>query len=54
MAREIFITNLLKLPEEAYREKFGYLNTSIPYNIFHRNILLAMEKVQEINDKRHF
>lgn len=48
-----YLPNLLKLPEEEYREKFGYLNTSIPYNIFHRNILLAMEKVKEINDKRH-
>ncbi len=53
MARETFITNFLKLPEEEYRKKFGYLNTSIPYNICHRNILLAMEKVKEINDKRH-
>ena len=45
-----YLPNLLKLTEEEYREKFGNLNTSIPYNIFHRNILLAMERAKKVGE----
>ena len=40
------LTNLIKLTEQEYIEVLGYLNTSIPYTVFHRNVLIAMEGLQ--------
>ena len=40
------LTNLIKLTEQEYIEVLGYLNTSIPYTVFHRNVLMAMEGLQ--------
>ena len=41
------ISNLIKLTETEYKDKLGCLNTEIPYRIFHRNILMVMEKNQK-------
>jgi len=41
-----YLPDLVDLSEEGYREKLGHLNTGIPYNTFHRNILIAMERAK--------
>lgn len=41
-----YLPNLIDLSEEKYKEKLGHLNTGIPYNLFHRNALIAMEKAK--------
>ena len=38
---------LAKLTEREYREALDHLNTGIPYPIFHRNVLMAMERNQQ-------
>ena len=45
---EFFIlTKLSKLTELDYKKTLSHLNTGIPYSIFYRNILMAMEHVQD-------
>jgi len=39
-----FLPDLVELSEKGYREKLAHLNTGIPYDIFHRNVLIAMER----------
>ncbi|MCF8067525.1 MAG: hypothetical protein K9L30_02955 [Desulfobacterales bacterium] len=41
-----YLPDLVNLSEESYREKLGHLNTDIPYNLFHRNVLIALERVK--------
>ena len=41
------LSQLVKLTEQAYTEALGHLNTGIPYAIFHRNVLMAMERLQQ-------
>ncbi len=43
-----YLPNLIKMTEEEYGKVLGHLNTCIPYDIFHRNVLLAMEKAKDI------
>jgi len=38
-----YLPNLVKLSEKGYRKMFDQLNTDVPYNIFHRNVMIAME-----------
>jgi epoxyqueuosine reductase QueG len=40
------LPQLAKLTEQEYGEALGHLNTGIPYAIFHRNVLMAMERLQ--------
>ncbi|MBW2123020.1 MAG: hypothetical protein JRH07_14435 [Deltaproteobacteria bacterium] len=40
---------LVELTEKGYREKFGHLNTGIPYHIFHRNVVIAMERARTVS-----
>ena len=42
-----YLPNLAKLSEKGYRKMFDQLNTDIPYNIFHRNVMIAMERAQK-------
>jgi len=37
-------SNLVTLTEQDYHETIGPLNTTIPYTIFRRNVMLAMER----------
>lgn len=41
------LPQLVKLTEQEYRETLGHLNTGIPYPIFHRNVLMAVERLQQ-------
>jgi len=45
-----FLPDLIDLSEEGYREKLGHLNTGIPYNLFHRNVLIAMERAKKVGE----
>ena len=45
-----YLPNLVELSEKGYREMLGHLNTSIPYNIFRRNVLIAMERVKKVGE----
>jgi len=40
------LTKLVKLTEHDYRKTLSHLNTDISYSIFYRNILMAMEHIQ--------
>jgi epoxyqueuosine reductase len=44
-----YLPNLIKLSEAGYNKMLGYLNTDIPYEIFHRNVLMAIERAKQIN-----
>ncbi|MCD6396540.1 MAG: hypothetical protein J7L71_03285 [Spirochaetaceae bacterium] len=37
-----YLPNLVKLTEKEYLNKLGFLGTGISYEIFHRNVLIAM------------
>ncbi len=41
------LPNLIELSEKGYIEKLGHLNTEIPYKLFHRNVLIAMERAKK-------
>ena len=43
-----FLPDLVELSEKGYREKLGHLNTAIPYGLFHRNVLIALEKAKNL------
>ncbi len=45
-----YLPNLVELSEKGYREMLDHLNTSIPYKIFHRNVLIAMERVKKVGE----
>ncbi|MEE8564327.1 MAG: 4Fe-4S double cluster binding domain-containing protein, partial [Atribacterota bacterium] len=40
------LTKLVKLTEHDYKKTLSHLNSGIPYSIFYRNILMAMEHIQ--------
>lgn len=42
-----YLPDLVNLSENRYREKMGHLNTGIPYNLFRRNVLIAMENAKK-------
>jgi len=41
-----YLQELVKLTEKGYRDSLGRLNTGIPYELFHRNVLIAMAHSQ--------
>jgi len=43
-----FLPKLVSLSEEGYKRILGQLNTGIPYSIFHRNVVIAMERAKRI------
>lgn len=42
-----YLPDLIEQTEEGYREVFGRLNTGIPYEMFHRNVLCATENAKK-------
>ncbi|MFZ5518048.1 MAG: epoxyqueuosine reductase [Candidatus Zhuqueibacterota bacterium] len=45
---DFFVLNrLARLTEQEYKKFLGDLKTGIPYGIFHRNVLMAMERLQQ-------
>lgn len=43
-----YLPDLVELSEKGYKEKLRHLNTDIPYNVFHRNVSIALERAKII------
>jgi epoxyqueuosine reductase QueG len=46
-----YLPDLSRLSENGYKEMFAHLNTGISYNLFHRNVLIAMERAEKLTEK---
>jgi epoxyqueuosine reductase QueG len=46
-----YLPNLSKLSENGYKDMFGHLKTGISYDLFHRNVLIAMERAEKITER---
>ncbi|CAB1075101.1 hypothetical protein D1AOALGA4SA_2921 [Olavius algarvensis Delta 1 endosymbiont] len=46
-----YLPNLMELSESEYENMFGHLNTGISYDLFHRNVLIAVEKAEKALDR---
>ncbi len=46
-----YLPNLAKLTEKEYRKTIAPLNTGIPYEIFRRNVLIAMERMKKTSTR---
>ena len=46
-----YLSDLSRLSENEYKEMFGHLNTGISYNLFHRNVVIAMESAEKLTEK---
>ena len=46
-----YLPNLAELSEKGYIEKLGHLKTGIPYELFHRNVLIAMARAKKMGKK---
>ncbi|MEA3358283.1 MAG: 4Fe-4S double cluster binding domain-containing protein [Thermodesulfobacteriota bacterium] len=42
-----YLPDLVNLSEIEYKEKLGHLKTGIPYSLFHRNVLIALERAKK-------
>ena len=47
-----YLPNLCRLSENQYKDMFGHLNTDIPYHLFHRNALIAMERAEKLKARK--
>lgn len=45
-----YLPDLVGLSEQRYRERIGHLRIDIPYGIFRRNVLFAMERAMEAGE----
>ena len=46
-----YLPNLCRLSENGYKDMFDHLNTDIPYYLFHRNVLIAMERAEKLTER---
>jgi epoxyqueuosine reductase len=46
-----YLANLCKLSENGYKDMFGPLKTDIPYHVFQRNVLIAMERAEKLTER---
>jgi epoxyqueuosine reductase QueG len=46
-----YLTNLNALSESNYMDRFGHLNTGIPYRLFRRNISVAMQNAERVSQQ---
>ena len=46
-----YLPNLSRLSENGYNDMFGYLNTGISYDLFHRNVIIAMERAEKLIER---
>ena len=45
-----YLPNLVKMTRAEYRNTLGHLNTGITYELFHRNVVLALENADKLSD----
>ncbi len=43
-----YLPDLIELSESRYQKTIGRLNTDIPYELFHRNVLIANGKISNL------
>jgi epoxyqueuosine reductase len=48
-----YLPNLCRLSGNGYKDMFGHLNTDIPYYVFHRNVLIAMERAEKLKEREN-
>jgi epoxyqueuosine reductase len=46
-----YLPDLCRLSENGYNDMFGHLNTDIPYYLFQRNVLIAMESAEKLTER---
>jgi hypothetical protein len=46
-----YLPNLSRLSENGYNDMFSHLNTGISYDLFHRNVLIAMERAEKLTER---
>jgi len=46
-----YLPKLSRLSENGYKNMFGHLNTGISYDLFHRNVLIAIEKAEKLTGR---
>jgi len=46
-----YLPKLMELSESEYEKMFSHLNTGVSYDLFHRNVLIALEKAEGALDK---
>ncbi len=42
-----YLPNLADMLPQDYRDTFGHLSTGIPYDLFHRNVLIALDNARK-------
>ena len=45
--KTFYLPHLADMSPQDYRDTFGHLKTGIPYELFHRNVLIALDKVRK-------
>ena len=43
-----YLSDLSRLSKNEYKDMFGHLNTGISYDLFHRNVLIALERAKKM------
>jgi len=46
-----YLPKLSRLSEKGYKEIFAHLNSGISYDLFHRNVLIAMERAEKLEER---
>lgn len=46
-----YLPNLCKLSKNDYKDMFDHLKTDIPYSLFQRNVLIAMERAEKLAER---
>jgi len=46
-----YLPNLCRLSENEYKDMFCHLNTGIPYDLFRRNVLIAMKRAEKLTER---
>ena len=49
--RFFYLPDLVKLTEKEYTDKLGHLSTGIPYEYFHRNVLIALAGAEKMGQE---
>ena len=45
-----YLPNLCRLSENGFKDMFGHLSIDIPYHLFRRNVLIAMERAKSVSE----
>ncbi|MEA3232145.1 MAG: 4Fe-4S double cluster binding domain-containing protein [Thermodesulfobacteriota bacterium] len=46
-----YLPNLSRFSKSSYKDMVGHLNTDIPYHVFRRNVLIAMERAEKLKER---